>query len=238
MATKYLFAAMKAKTDDPVAKLILIYLADAANEQGYCWPSYPAVAEGCECSLSTAKRKVAELVDAGFITYQQRTQRGFKTSNKYKIIDPDLIKNGKPEGGNTSVQPDTTSVQPDPTVGSQRAVEPINTLSMNKLPTGFNPPSVQEVRDYCPDIDAERFCDFYESKGWMVGKNKMKSWQAAVRNWRKGEDHRPTLRRERTNGERSTRDMSIIECLTDTSWADDLRELPKPGGSGFSPVGT
>jgi hypothetical protein len=32
-------------------------------------------------------------------------------------------------------------------------------------------------------MEAERFVNFYESKGWMVGKNKMKDWRAAVRNW-------------------------------------------------------
>lgn len=58
----------------------------------------------------------------------------------------------------------------------------------------FTPPTVTEVSDYCREnnynIDAQRFVDFYESKGWMVGKNKMKDWKAAVRNWarRQSED--------------------------------------------------
>ena len=51
----------------------------------------------------------------------------------------------------------------------------------------FTPPSVQEVQEYAKTeslaIEAERFVDFYGTKGWMVGKNKMKDWQAAVRNW-------------------------------------------------------
>ena len=32
-------------------------------------------------------------------------------------------------------------------------------------------------------MDAERFVDYYTSNGWMVGKNKMKDWKAAVRTW-------------------------------------------------------
>ena len=32
-------------------------------------------------------------------------------------------------------------------------------------------------------MDAERFLDFYAAKGWMIGKNRMKDWRAAVRNW-------------------------------------------------------
>lgn len=53
----------------------------------------------------------------------------------------------------------------------------------------FTPPTVDEVRDYCRErgntVDAERFVDFYAAKGWMVGKNRMKDWKAAVRTWEK-----------------------------------------------------
>lgn len=52
------------------------------------------------------------------------------------------------------------------------------------------PPTVDEVRDYCTEknysVDPERFVDFYESKGWMVGKTKMKDWKASVRLWERG----------------------------------------------------
>lgn len=51
----------------------------------------------------------------------------------------------------------------------------------------FMPPSVDEVKAYCNErnngINAEQFVNFYESKGWMVGKNKMKNWKAAVGTW-------------------------------------------------------
>lgn len=51
----------------------------------------------------------------------------------------------------------------------------------------FIPPSVDEVNTYCQErnnsIDPEAFVDFYESKGWMIGKNRMKDWKAAVRTW-------------------------------------------------------
>ena len=51
----------------------------------------------------------------------------------------------------------------------------------------FTPPTPTEVQQYCSEsghyIDADAFVDFYESKSWMVGKNKMKDWKSAVRNW-------------------------------------------------------
>ena len=49
------------------------------------------------------------------------------------------------------------------------------------------PPTVEMVRAYVDEmkysVDAQSFIDFYESKGWYVGKNKMKDWKAAVRTW-------------------------------------------------------
>ena len=53
----------------------------------------------------------------------------------------------------------------------------------------FIPPTVEEVKEYIDSVgsqvDAESFVAFYESKGWMVGKNKMKSWKAAIVTWEK-----------------------------------------------------
>ena len=56
-------------------------------------------------------------------------------------------------------------------------------------PSQFIPPNVIEVRAYCNErknhVDPQRFVDFYTSKGWMVGKTKMRDWRAAVRTWEK-----------------------------------------------------
>jgi hypothetical protein len=53
----------------------------------------------------------------------------------------------------------------------------------------FVPPTVEEVREYCRSVgsrvDPEAFVAFYESKGWLVGKAKMKSWKAAIVTWEK-----------------------------------------------------
>lgn len=55
----------------------------------------------------------------------------------------------------------------------------------------FTPPTVDEVKSYCQErqncVDPQRFVDYYSSNGWMVGKNKMKDWKAAVRTWEQKE---------------------------------------------------
>lgn len=51
----------------------------------------------------------------------------------------------------------------------------------------FIKPTIEEIEQYCRErknsIDAKHFYDYYESKGWVVGKAKMKDWRAAIRNW-------------------------------------------------------
>ena len=62
-----------------------------------------------------------------------------------------------------------------------------NVKSTKKKTPNFVPPDLEAVTSYCMErgngIDPQTFIDFYESKGWMIGKNKMKDWKAAVRTW-------------------------------------------------------
>ena len=63
---------------------------------------------------------------------------------------------------------------------------------INKL---FTIPMISEVESYCLErknnIEAESFINFYDSKGWMVGKNKMKDWRACIRTWEMREKKKP-----------------------------------------------
>lgn len=64
----------------------------------------------------------------------------------------------------------------------------------------FVKPTLEEVQAYCKErknsIDAQRFIDFYESKGWKVGTSPMKDWKACVRTWEK----RQTPQQQTNNG--------------------------------------
>ncbi len=65
----------------------------------------------------------------------------------------------------------------------------IKKKGIKKKADAFRPPQLSEIEAYCRDrgnsVDSEKFYNFYQSKGWMVGKNKMKDWKAAVRTWEK-----------------------------------------------------
>lgn len=55
----------------------------------------------------------------------------------------------------------------------------------------FIKPTISEIQEYCNErqngINAEQFFNYYESKGWYVGKNKMVDWKACVRTWEQNE---------------------------------------------------
>ena len=62
----------------------------------------------------------------------------------------------------------------------------------------FIPPTLAEVEAYCftrnNSVNAQQFIDFYSSKNWYVGKNKMTDWRASVRLWESRSKTSPTSR--------------------------------------------
>ena len=128
-----------------------------------------------------------------------------KTVNKNR---KNAAKGGRPSKNAASKE--TQSVSSGNPVGSQKEPDGIpnqEPLTNNQEPLTtnkdigdkspakakrFTPPELLEAIDYFFErtqdktrsvSEAQRFVDFYESKGWYVGKNKMKDWKAAVRNW-------------------------------------------------------
>ena len=84
----------------------------------------------------------------------------------------------------------------------------------------FIKPSVKDIADYCNNnnynIDAERFYDYYESKGWKVGKAPMKDWKAAVRMWsrnNKQENKMPDFTLKKKERKLSAEDEEILRRL-------------------------
>jgi hypothetical protein len=81
----------------------------------------------------------------------------------------------------------------DNTVQNEKNDSPDGESGARKTTT-FKPPTVEEVAKYCRErcnsVVAQQWHDHYTSNGWMVGKNKMKDWKAAVRTWEKNRDDR------------------------------------------------
>ena len=73
----------------------------------------------------------------------------------------------------------------------KNSIEKIREETVAKRSLSFVKPTIEEIFNYCKErknkVDPSQFYDFYEAKGWFVGKNKMKDWKAAVRTWEKRE---------------------------------------------------
>lgn len=95
----------------------------------------------------------------------------------------------------------------------------------------FTPPTEEEVKAYCLErknnVDAQRFVDFYASKGWKVGNQPMKDWRAAVRTWERDRDATTSISRARSRNtllnydEKGRSHASIEEINLDLSDFDD-----------------
>jgi len=98
---------------------------------------------------------------------------------------------------NREVEPEVVCEVTSQLLGTEREVvcepiqstnQPINCKpSTSRARSTFTPPTLSEVAAYCQErnrgVNPDKWMAHYESNGWMVGKNKMKSWQAAVRTW-------------------------------------------------------
>ena len=133
---------------------------------------------------------------------------------KYEEKKNRLLKNGKQYRNDIDMKSERNQIEINTDIGTDIDTE-IETVNSNKLLVNSNklinnkenttlinksvkeksttsrfiPPSLEEVKAYCDErrnlVNPENFVNFYESKGWMVGKNKMKDWKAAVRTWEK-----------------------------------------------------
>ena len=133
--------------------------------------------------------------DTTLTSYQQR--KVLKTLKKYEIIE--TKRKGIPAKQHFKINEANLLkiLSCEETKGL--VVNKLNDLSETKLTTInknkeikinnklFKKPSINDVELYCIErdnkIDAISFVNFYESKGWMVGKNKMKDWRACIRTW-------------------------------------------------------
>lgn len=114
----------------------------------------------------------------------------------------------------TPVQQIATEVQQTCSVEKEKEIE-IERDNKGR----FTPPSVDEVSAYCTErgnrIDAQTFVDFYSAKGWMIGKNHMKDWKAAVRTWEKTEVSRrktnPALKYDQKTISKNDFDSMVVD---------------------------
>ncbi|WP_251124312.1 helix-turn-helix domain-containing protein [Escherichia coli] len=101
MSMRLMVEVFHTEVGNPMHKLVLLKLADNANDNGECYPSYQHIAKQCEINKSTAMRAIEALCKKGLLLKQPRYLIGGKeqTSNFYVIVLPSLSGSGTKQPG-------------------------------------------------------------------------------------------------------------------------------------------
>jgi hypothetical protein len=227
----------------PHAKLLYGEITALCNEKGFCWAMNEYFADLYSVSKVSVSKWVGNLRDCGYIEVQMQYKEGTKQiSNRYirlstplkenfntltkisltpsqrKVKDPHKEKFKDNNTSNNTIN-NTSNIgeTSSPVVHGEKDL----VVKPKKPVKRFVPPTLQEVIDYCNQtqagIDPLGFWSFYESKDWMVGKNKMKKWHAAVGTWKANRIAKNNERRV-TKSDSIKNGKSIHEKLTDTTW--------------------
>ncbi|EIW8629047.1 TPA: helix-turn-helix domain-containing protein [Klebsiella quasipneumoniae] len=155
--------AMAIKTGNPIRKLVLIKLADNANDSGECWPSYKHIADHCECSKSAVRDHIDALISMGLLVKENRP--GVKNgkgnaSNLYcmKLDNPMPPKSIAPMPSESTGMP-SESIAPMPCGGTRTS------HSFEPVKEPIDPPNPQggEGVDLILS-DAQKALDFYNEQ--------------------------------------------------------------------------
>ena len=112
MSMRLMAQAMSIKVGNPLRKLVLIKLADNANDDGICFPSYQYIADVCEISKASARTHIDALIKMGFVSKKARKNKDGSSSNLYLLH----LGKGMP-ADSTGMPADSTGMPADSTGG-------------------------------------------------------------------------------------------------------------------------
>lgn len=161
--------------------VVLLYLYRRAGPDGCAWPGQARIAKDCALSERTVRDCLLKLKDSGFIDVKPRIlPDGSRTSNLYALLTPEI----HTPPGKIAPTPRQNSTCKDTQF---KDILPPGEERVNTRKRGI-PESLQECQEYfvsqgSTSQEGENFWNFYESKGWKVGKSPMVKWKQAVAGW-------------------------------------------------------
>ncbi len=144
-----------------------------------------------------------------------RKRLGISTVNLQPLITAGfiVIDTGLVQDDTVSVQDDTEQLQTCTNSLPPERERETETETEREERSRFTPPTIQDIRNLIQErnysVNATRFFNFYESKGWMVGRNKMKDWRSALAGWesRDKKPPQPTTAHKLAEYEKQTQEM-------------------------------
>lgn len=196
---------MSLKVGSLPRKMVLLKLADQANDDGLCWPSYQTIAESCELSRRSVIRHIQQLETDGYLTitktYDKSNKKNF--SNRYTLTlnrgdRLSLVTGEAPSGDSVSLPSDSVSPEPINEPINEPITKDIGEKKKKVAVSKFVEPTLEQAKAYFAErghqdavSESEKWIDYYIANGWKVGKNPMKDWKAAIRNWMRNYQPQP-----------------------------------------------
>lgn len=176
------------------SKGLLSIILSLPNDWNYTIGGLVAICVESECAVKSA---LNELKKYGYLDIEKKRpskENGGRYEYIYNIYEQPMEKQNIEIQGVENQPLEIQGVENNPLYKNTDIsnTNKLNTDISNNIGdkpqrTRFKPPTIEEVQAYCKErqnnVDAERFIDYYTSNGWKVGKNTMKDWKAAVRNW-------------------------------------------------------
>lgn len=245
--------ALQIKTGNPLRKLVLVKLADNANDHGESWPSVAYIAEQCEMSERSVQNHISDLEKMGLVRIEPRkSARGLNQSNIYHLLLPEVTNSGAsaaPRGANaagvsgagnapTGAGDSNTGAGAAPRISNESVIDPNNknikprsekSKSKTAMPEDFKPTDEHAEKAIKYGLvlndEFEKFRDYHTSKG-----STFVSWNHAFNYWLgQAKQYKP----QNTSGssvgiDTVERDMVFTQIFS-TGWkpANRIQEIAK-----------
>jgi hypothetical protein len=155
-------------------------------ERGQFVTSYQSLATELSLSIQQIRTSIKKLEKAENITCKTTNKFTIITVINYNTYQNDILEDNTQDNKQITNKQQTNNKQITTTKEykkeRRKELEEKNIQKKN-----FVKPTIPEIAEYClkrkNQVNANKFFDFYESKGWFVGKTKMKDWKACVRTW-------------------------------------------------------
>ncbi|EAB2382274.1 helix-turn-helix domain-containing protein [Salmonella enterica] len=182
MSMNLMAKAMSIKVGNPLRKLVLIKLADNANDEGECWPSYQHIADQCEVSRSTVKIHIRALEDMGLLKREFRRKGELNQSNVF-YLTLDNAQQIPPESGGAGADRGGAGADPRTYHSFEPVKEPLERKKKpSSMPEGFSPSASHQkmAEEFGISLQDEfdKFTDHHLSKG-----SKFIDWSRALNTW-------------------------------------------------------
>ena len=189
-------------------KILLMEIDSFTAKDRECYISNEYIAELLGVSVSWASKCLSHLLELGLV-------RVVKFDGRKRYVESTI--QFKADLNDSSMQ-DGTKVQH---TDNNEYININNNSLYKKGSSRFQKPTIEEIRQYCLEkgynVDAEQFFNFYESKGWVVGKSPMKNWRAAVCTWNKREKEIPQRKRESRKESTFEHNLKVMDQMFGTN---------------------